>query len=68
MKLIGNLKKNVENAETKEEAKEAIKKAGMLLDDDELDKVAGGISDEVSDETRNDIERHLHAEQQIHFW
>ena len=42
MKLIGNLKKKVENAETKEEAKEAIKKAGMLLTDGELDMVSGG--------------------------
>ena len=42
MKLIGNLKKKVENAETKEEARNAIAKAGMLLTDDELDKVAGG--------------------------
>ena len=43
MKLIGNLKKKVENAETKEEAKEAIKKAGMLLDEDELEQVSGGM-------------------------
>ena len=43
MKLIGNLKKKVENAETKEEARNAIAKAGMLLTDDELDKVAGGF-------------------------
>ena len=34
MKLIGNLKKKVENAETREEARAAIKKAGMLLTDD----------------------------------
>ena len=42
MKLIGNLKKKVENAKTKEEARDTIKKAGMLLDDDELEKVSGG--------------------------
>ena len=42
MKLIGNLKKKVENAETKEDAQETIKKAGMLLDDDELEQVSGG--------------------------
>ena len=41
MKLIGNLKKKVENAQTKEEARDAIKKAGMLLDD-ELEAVSGG--------------------------
>ena len=42
MKLIGVLKKKVENAETKEEARDVIKKAGILLDDDELDQVSGG--------------------------
>ena len=42
MKLIGNLKKKVENAKTKEEARDTIKKAGMLLDEDELEEVSGG--------------------------
>ena len=42
MKLIGNLKKQVENAETKNEKKRLIEKAGMLLTDDELEHVAGG--------------------------
>ncbi len=42
MKLIGNLKKQVENAETKTEKKSLIEKAGMLLTDDELEHVAGG--------------------------
>ena len=42
MKLTGDLKKTVEKAQTKEEAKDAIKKAGMILTDDELDTVAGG--------------------------
>ncbi len=32
----------VEKAETKEEAKKVIEDAGMILDDAELDKVAGG--------------------------
>ncbi len=44
MKLTGNLKKEVENAQMKEEARDAIKKAGMLLDDDELEQVSGGIT------------------------
>ena len=44
MKLIGNLKNKVDKAQNKEEAKEIIAQAGMLLDDDELDKVAGGGS------------------------
>ena len=43
MKLIGKLKTDVESAPTKEEKKEAIEKAGMLLTDDELDQVAGGM-------------------------
>ena len=46
MKLIGNLKKKVENAETKEEARDTIKKAGMQLTDDELDLVACGVREE----------------------
>ena len=31
MKLIGDLKEKVENAKTKEEARDTIKEAGMLL-------------------------------------
>ena len=42
MKLIGDLKEKVENAKIKEEARDTIKEAGMLLDDEELDKVSGG--------------------------
>ena len=42
MKLTGDLKKKVEKAETREAARETIEKAGMLLDDEELDQVAGG--------------------------
>ncbi len=42
MKLIGNLKEKVENAKTKEEARDTIKEEGMLLDDEELEKVSGG--------------------------
>jgi len=42
MKLTGELKKQVEKAKTKEEVKDTIEKAGMLLDDDELENVSGG--------------------------
>ncbi len=42
MKLIGNLKKQIEETKNKEEAKEVIEKAGMELTDDELDYVVGG--------------------------
>ena len=41
MKLTGNLKK-VDNIDTKEGKKKAIKKAGMLLNNGELEKVSGG--------------------------
>lgn len=43
MKLVGELKKQVEETTTKEEAKEVIEKAGMELTDDELDNVTGGV-------------------------
>ncbi len=42
MKLIGKLKKQVEETNSKEEAKNIIEKAGMELTDDELNKVTGG--------------------------
>ncbi len=44
MKLIGNLKEQVESANNKEEAKEIIEKAGMELTSEELDTVTGGKS------------------------
>ena len=42
MKLIGNLKKQVEKAQTKDEARDIIEKAGMKLTDDDLNMVVGG--------------------------
>ena len=42
MKLTGKLKETVSKAETKEQAKELIAKAGMKLTDEEMDMVAGG--------------------------
>ena len=42
MRLIGKLKEEVEKAETREEKKELIEEAGMELDDEELEQVAGG--------------------------
>ena len=42
MKLVGELKKKVDNAATLEEKRDAIAKAGMELNDTELNKVAGG--------------------------
>ena len=42
MELTKELKEKMEKAETKEEAKNAIEDAGMILSDDELDQVSGG--------------------------
>ena len=42
MELIGNLKKQVEAAKDKQEAKSIIEQAGMLLTDDELESISGG--------------------------
>ncbi|MCQ2249178.1 MAG: hypothetical protein MJZ50_09230 [Treponema sp.] len=42
MKLVGLLKDKVEKAETMEEKKDLIKEAGVELNDDELEGVAGG--------------------------
>ena len=44
MKLTGILKDKVDKAETMEAKKDIIAEAGMELTDDELDMVAGGIS------------------------
>ncbi len=43
MKLIGELKKQVEETRNKEEAKDILEKAGMELTDEELDQVVGGM-------------------------
>lgn len=42
MKLTGDLKKQVEQAASMEEARSLIEQAGMELTDDELETVAGG--------------------------
>ncbi|MCR5735835.1 MAG: hypothetical protein K6G22_14610 [Lachnospiraceae bacterium] len=44
MKLTGVLKDKVEQSKNKDEAREIIEKAGMILTEDELEKVAGGIT------------------------
>ena len=41
MKLTEELKDKVDKTKTKEEAKQTIENAGMILDDAELDQVAG---------------------------
>ena len=42
MQLTGELKEKVEKVESKEEVKKTIDNAGMILDDAEIDQVAGG--------------------------
>ncbi len=54
MKLIGEIKKQVESTATKEEAKDVIANAGMELTDDELEQVAGGYG-------IWDCDRNIHA-------
>ena len=44
MELIGNLKKKVDKASSKEEKRELIEKAGMKLNDMELEMISGGRS------------------------
>ena len=44
MELIGDLKKKVDKASSKEEKRELIEKAGMKLNDMELEMISGGIS------------------------
>ena len=43
MKLIGDLKKQIEETKDIEEAKKILEKAGIELTDEELDSVIGGI-------------------------
>ncbi len=43
MKLTGDLKNQVEKAESKDEKKSLIENAGMELTDEEMDMVAGGV-------------------------
>ncbi len=42
MELTGDLKKQIDKAESNADAKESIENEGMKLKDDELNKVAGG--------------------------
>lgn len=48
MKLIENLKKKAENTQTNEEFKghtgDAAKRAGMILDDNDMEQISGGGS------------------------
>lgn len=46
MKLVGELKEKVEKTEDLTEAKNLIENAGMQLTDEEMNQVAGGITEE----------------------
>ena len=50
MKLIGNLRKQVESEGTMEGRKKLIEKAGMKLTDEELEMVAGGQQDNTGND------------------
>lgn len=44
MKLVGELKEKVKNANTKEEAESILAEAGIQLTEEEFEKVAGGYA------------------------
>ncbi len=48
MKLVGELKEKLEKAESMDQAKQAIENAGIELTENELNSVAGGITEEES--------------------
>ena len=50
MKLIGNLRKQVESEGTMEGRKKLIERAGMKLTDEELEMVAGGQQDNTGND------------------
>ena len=56
MELTGKLKEDVAKCETREEAKDKIKDAGVILNDEELDSVAGGIAIRRPRPIQSDIE------------
>ncbi len=62
MKLTGNLKKKVEQTESKEEAKIIIEEAGMMLTDDELENVTGGRTGSSDKVRLSDLEGNEHRE------
>ncbi len=43
MKLTGELKKNVEAANTPEEARAVLEKAGIVMTDEEMEAISGGF-------------------------
>ena len=47
MELSKELKEKLEKAENEEEAKKVLEEAGITLNDDELDQVAGGLPRQI---------------------
>jgi bacteriocin-like protein len=43
MELVGELKEKVEKAESKEEARDTIREAGIELTEEEMEQVVGGL-------------------------
>ena len=56
MKLIGNLRDQVEKANNREEAMKIIEKAGMELTSEELDIVTGGKGLSVPYQTQRNLD------------
>ena len=48
MKLTGKLKQEVDKIDTKEGKRDAIRKAGKKLTDDELEQISGGCEEDYS--------------------
>ena len=57
MKLTDDLVKQIENANTKEEVREAIEKAGLELTDDDLDQVTGGMNSQIPEPIKKVIDK-----------
>ena len=57
MKLVGNHKDQVEKANSKEEAKEIIEKAGMELTSEEVEMVASGMSIRPPHPTQRELDQ-----------
>ena len=52
MKLTKNLKEQVKSKTNGEEKEEAVEQATILLSDDQLDMIAGGIGEPTGDRPR----------------
>ena len=55
MELTGELKEKVEKAENRDQAKKLIEEAGILLDDEEMEQVSGGLRAPVTAAGRHNL-------------